>query len=78
MTVDYLEEIDKLIQLIESPIFASLRLTLVSKSTDAQNLQNALYGLLMVIPQTKQFVLLKNRLQCIPISHTSVSSSSTM
>ncbi|KAG5684393.1 hypothetical protein PVAND_013628 [Polypedilum vanderplanki] len=68
MTVDYLEEIDKLIQLIESPIFASLRLTLVSKSADSENLANALYGLLMLIPQTKQFDLLKNRLQCIPIS----------
>ena len=69
MTVDYLEEIDKLIQLIESPIFASLRLTLVSKNADSQNLQNALYGLLMLIPQTRQFDLLKNRLQCIPINY---------
>lgn len=75
MTVDYLEEIDKLIQLIESPIFASLRLTLVSKNADSQNLQNALYGLLMLIPQTKQFDLLKNRLQCIPINYITNASS---
>lgn len=87
ITVDYLVEIDKLVQLIESPIFAceltkiilfsnisrqflstALRLTLILKTKDSENLSNALYGILMLLPQTETFHLLKNRLQCIPIS----------
>lgn len=69
MTVEFLTEIDKLVQLIESPIFASLRLTLVSHKndcTDAQHLSQALFGILMLLPQTDAFVLLNNRLQCVP------------
>uniref|UniRef100_A0A1Q3FD56 Protein VAC14 homolog n=1 Tax=Culex tarsalis TaxID=7177 RepID=A0A1Q3FD56_CULTA len=69
ITVDLLVEIDKLVQLIESPIFASLRLTLVSHANDnadAQHLSRALYGILMLLPQTEVFNLLRNRLQCVP------------
>ncbi|XP_055551770.1 protein VAC14 homolog [Wyeomyia smithii] len=69
ITVDFLVEIDKLVQLIESPIFASLRLALVSHANDnvdAQHLSRALYGILMLIPQTEAFNLLRNRLQCVP------------
>nr|XP_019562748.2 protein VAC14 homolog [Aedes albopictus] len=69
ITVDFLVEIDKLVQLIESPIFASLRLVLVSHTNDnadAQHLSRALYGILMLIPQTEAFNLLRNRLQCVP------------
>ncbi|XP_062552175.1 protein VAC14 homolog [Armigeres subalbatus] len=69
ITVEFLVEIDKLVQLIESPIFASLRLALVSHTNDnadAQHLSRALYGILMLIPQTEAFHLLRNRLQCVP------------
>ncbi|XP_067619606.1 protein VAC14 homolog [Eurosta solidaginis] len=69
ITLELLNELDKLVQLIESPIFAPLRLTLVSKSnncTDAQHLAHALFGILMLLPQTDAFNLLKNRLQCVP------------
>lgn len=69
ITVDFLVEIDKLVQLIESPIFASLRLALVSHAndnSDAQHLSRALYGILMLLPQTEAFNLLSNRLQCVP------------
>lgn len=68
ITVDLLEEVDKLVQLLESPIFATLRLTLVSheNQADAQYLAQALYGILMLLPQTEAFHLLKNRLQCVP------------
>ncbi|XP_055618469.1 protein VAC14 homolog [Toxorhynchites rutilus septentrionalis] len=69
ITVDFLVEIDKLVQLIESPIFASLRLTLISHANDnadAQHLSRALYGILMLLPQTEAFNLLRNRLQCVP------------
>lgn len=47
----------------------ALRLTLVSRINDyedAQNLANALFGLLMLLPQTDAFHMLKNRLQCVP------------
>ncbi|XP_055612874.1 protein VAC14 homolog [Uranotaenia lowii] len=69
LTLDLLVEIDKLVQLIESPIFASLRLALVShtnNNADAQHLSRALYGILMLLPQTNAFNLLRNRLQCVP------------
>lgn len=47
----------------------ALRLTLVSRSNnyeDAQNLAHALFGILMLLPQTEAFNMLKNRLQCVP------------
>jgi vacuole morphology and inheritance protein 14 len=93
ITENFLIEVDKLIQLIESPIFAckfseillfvfkqvyyanssiyfsALRLALVSHNNDnadAQHLSRALYGILMLIPQTESFNLLRNRLQCVP------------
>ncbi|XP_030376213.1 protein VAC14 homolog isoform X2 [Scaptodrosophila lebanonensis] len=69
ITLELLSELDKLVQLIESPIFAPLRLTLVSKSNncaDAQYLAHALFGILMLLPQTEAFNTLRNRLQCVP------------
>lgn len=49
--------------------FAALRLSLVSQNTaEAQYLSQALFGILMLLPQTDAFILLKNRLQCIPHS----------
>ncbi|KAH8347408.1 hypothetical protein KR059_010547 [Drosophila kikkawai] len=69
ITMELLTELDKLVQLIESPIFAPLRLTLVSKANncaDAQYLAHALFGILMLLPQTEAFDTLRNRLQCVP------------
>lgn len=69
ITLELLTELDKLVQLIESPIFAPLRLTLVSKANncaDAQYLAHALFGILMLLPQTEAFDTLRNRLQCVP------------
>ncbi|XP_019880137.1 protein VAC14 homolog isoform X2 [Aethina tumida] len=68
VTVDFLMEIDKLVQLIESPIFAYLRLELLEVPCD-KNLVRALYGLLMLLPQTEAFTTLKTRLSCIPSLH---------
>ncbi|XP_060518778.1 protein VAC14 homolog isoform X2 [Cylas formicarius] len=65
VTVDFLMEIDKLVQLIESPIFAYLRLELLEVPCD-KHLVRALYGLLMLLPQTEAFTTLKTRLGCIP------------
>ncbi|KAG5896407.1 hypothetical protein JTB14_022492 [Gonioctena quinquepunctata] len=68
VTVDFLMEIDKLVQLIESPVFAYLRLDLLEVPCD-KNLMRALYGLLMLLPQTEAFATLKTRLSCIPSLH---------
>lgn len=65
VTVDFLTEVDKLVQLIECPIFTYLRLQLL----DVENhpyLIRALYGLLMLLPQSSAFQLLSHRLQCVP------------
>ncbi|KAL1232815.1 Protein VAC14 [Trichinella spiralis] len=65
VNADLLVEIDKLIQLIESPIFTSLRLHLLDPRYQA-DLATVLYGLLMLLPQTEAFLILKRRLQCMP------------
>lgn len=66
--VDFLIQIDKLVQLIESPIFTYLRLQLL----DTQNnfyLLKSLYGLLMLLPQSDAFTTLRHRLDCVPNGH---------
>lgn len=50
-------------------LLAALRLTLVSPQNNRANskhLAQALFGILMLLPQTNAFALLKNRLQCVP------------
>ncbi|XP_028172707.1 protein VAC14 homolog isoform X2 [Ostrinia furnacalis] len=65
ITVDFLTEVDKLVQLIESPIFAYLRLELL-RGAESAELRSALYGLLMLLPQSDAFHALRARLQCAP------------
>ncbi|KAL5971270.1 hypothetical protein TSMEX_001003 [Taenia solium] len=65
MSVEVLVELDRLIQLLESPVFARLRLHLVDKRYSAA-LQETLYCLLMCLPQTEAFDILRRRLQCLP------------
>ncbi|XP_063724945.1 protein VAC14 homolog isoform X2 [Symsagittifera roscoffensis] len=65
--VDILNEVDKLVQLLESPIFANLRLQMLEMSDSEQpHLVKAMYSLLMLLPQTAAYSLLKDRLSCIP------------
>ncbi|XP_011867586.1 PREDICTED: protein VAC14 homolog [Vollenhovia emeryi] len=65
VTVEFLTEIDKLVQLIESPIFTYLRLQLLEwEKNDA--LIYALYGLLMILPQSDAYATLQRRLAAIP------------
>ncbi|XP_064599095.1 LOW QUALITY PROTEIN: protein VAC14 homolog [Liolophura sinensis] len=68
LTVDFLKEIDKLVQLIESPIFAYLRLQLLDIQHN-QYLLKSLYGLLMLLPQSEAFKMLRYRLECVPHFH---------
>ena len=65
ITFQLLTTIDKLVQLIESPIFTYLRLDLLDYNKN-HYLVRALYGLLMLLPQSEAFITLKNRLDCVP------------
>jgi len=64
MTVNFLLEIDKLVQLLESPIFTYLRLQLLEPE-NYPYLFKSLYGLLMILPQSTAFETLRNRLTSI-------------
>ncbi|KAI6182944.1 Protein VAC14-like protein [Aphelenchoides bicaudatus] len=65
LTVDILMELDRLIQLIESPILAYVRMDLLS-SSNQRPLASTLSALLMLLPQTEAFNTLHKRLQVIP------------
>ncbi|KAJ9094847.1 hypothetical protein QFC19_007776 [Naganishia cerealis] len=64
MTVALLVQIDKLVMLIESPVFTSLRLQLLEPEKYPY-LFKCLYGLLMLLPQSSAFVSLRNRLNAV-------------
>ncbi|KAL1311514.1 hypothetical protein AAFC00_001636 [Neodothiora populina] len=64
MTVNMLVQIDKLVQLIESPVFTYLRLQLLEPER-FPHLYKCLYGLLMLLPQSSAFAALKNRLNSV-------------
>ncbi|KAI0848694.1 vacuole morphology and inheritance protein [Daldinia vernicosa] len=64
MTVQILIQIDKLVQLIESPVFTYLRLQLLEPEKYPY-LYKCLYGILMLLPQSSAFAALKNRLNSV-------------
>ncbi|TKX27064.1 VAC14 protein [Elsinoe australis] len=64
MTVNMLIQIDKLVQLLESPVFTYLRLQLLEPERFPY-LYKCLYGLLMLLPQSSAFAALKNRLNSV-------------
>lgn len=64
MTVAMLIQVDKLVQLLESPIFTSLRLQLLDPEKNPCLLK-AMYGLLMLLPQSSAFATLRNRLSAV-------------
>lgn len=64
MTVNMLIQIDKLVQLLESPVFTYLRLQLLEPEK-YPFLYKCLYGLLMLLPQSSAFAALKNRLNSV-------------
>ena len=70
VTVGFLMEIDKLVQLLESPIFMHLRLQLLQSGADFQPaLFKALYGILMLLPQSSAFSTLQDRLGAVSSLH---------
>ncbi|CBQ70685.1 conserved hypothetical protein [Sporisorium reilianum SRZ2] len=64
ITVSLLIQIDKLVQLLESPIFTALRLQLLEPERYPY-LFKCLYGILMLLPQSSAFVTLRNRLNAV-------------
>ncbi|KAI9822144.1 MAG: hypothetical protein M1832_003147 [Thelocarpon impressellum] len=64
MTINMLIQIDKLVQLLESPVFTYLRLQLLEPER-YPHLYKCLYGLLMLLPQSSAFAALKNRLNSV-------------
>jgi vacuole morphology and inheritance protein 14 len=64
ITVQFLVEIDKLVQLLESPIFTSLRMQLLEPERHP-HLFKSLYGLLMLLPQGSAFETLRTRLNSV-------------
>lgn len=66
VTVGFLMQIDKLVQLLESPIFIQLRLQLLEVSCSYHaDLLKSLYGLLMLLPQSQAYKTLSDRLATI-------------
>lgn len=61
INVELLIQIDWVVQLIESPVFAPLRMRLLDSSSN-QHLLQALYGLLMILPQSDAYKKLSHRL----------------
>ncbi|KAI9472502.1 ARM repeat-containing protein, partial [Coemansia mojavensis] len=64
LTVSFLVQLDKLVQLIESPVFTFLRLQLLDPAQHPRLLRT-LYGLLMLLPQSSAFAILRNRLSTV-------------
>jgi len=65
-------ELGTLVQLIESPGFAPLRVQLMKQSEETKYLLKTLQGLLMILPQSKTYSVLKDRLDCVNITNFSL------
>lgn len=66
VTVGFLMQIDKLVQLIESPVFIRLRLQLLEVASPSHaDLLKSLYGLLMLLPQSQAYKTLSDRLATV-------------
>ncbi|KAK4754500.1 hypothetical protein SAY87_002604 [Trapa incisa] len=66
ITVRFLVQLDKLVRLLETPIFAYLRLQLLDPGRYSWLLK-VLYGLLMLLPQqSAAFKILRTRLKTVP------------
>lgn len=70
VTLGFLMQLDKLVHLLESPIFIHLRLQLLQPEHAAHaHLLRSLYGLLMLLPQSNAFNTLRNRLTSVSSLH---------
>uniref|UniRef100_A0A0E0CXC3 Vacuolar protein 14 C-terminal Fig4-binding domain-containing protein n=1 Tax=Oryza meridionalis TaxID=40149 RepID=A0A0E0CXC3_9ORYZ len=77
INVKFLVQLDKLIRLLETPVFAYLRLQLLEPGKHTWLLKT-LYGLLMLLPQqSAAFKILRTRLKTVPFSENLKRTSST-
>jgi len=66
ISVGFLMQIDKLVHLLESPIFVHLRLKLLDvESKSHASLLKSIYGILLCLPQGDAYRLLNNRLTTV-------------
>lgn len=65
MSMPFLVQIDRLVQLFESPILTHVRLQLLEPENHP-HLLKALWGILMLLPQSPAYHTLKNRLSAVP------------
>jgi vacuole morphology and inheritance protein 14 len=66
VSVGFLMQIDKLVRLLESPIFVHLRLKLLDVESESHApLLKSIYGILLCLPQGDAFRLLNNRLTTV-------------
>jgi vacuole morphology and inheritance protein 14 len=65
-------QLGTLVQLIESPSFVQLRLQLMKQTEENKYLIKTLQGILMILPQSKTFTVLKTRLDCVNITNFSL------
>lgn len=74
MSVTMLIQIDKLVQLLESPVFTYLRMQLLEPER-FPHLYKCMYGVLMLLPQSSAFAALRNRLNSVaPIGYLQMAS----
>ncbi|KAJ1918785.1 hypothetical protein H4219_002404 [Mycoemilia scoparia] len=66
ITVNTMVQLDKLVQLLESPIFSHLRISLL-EPWRFPHLYKALYRIMLILPQSTAFATLRNRLNGVPI-----------
>lgn len=64
LTLNDLVQLDVLVQLLESPVFTRLRLQLLEQQKYPY-LHKSLYGILMILPQSKAFDILNRRLNSV-------------
>jgi len=73
VTVGTLMHCDQAVQLIESPVFVSLRMHLLQPwRSDHSQVVGALYGLLMLLPQSPAYVTLRDRLGAVASMHVAL------
>jgi vacuole morphology and inheritance protein 14 len=66
VSVGFLMQIDKLVYLLESPVFVHLRLKLLDVESESHaTLLKSIYGILLCLPQGDAFRLLNNRLTTV-------------
>ena len=78
VTLGFLVQIDRLVQLLESPIFVGLRLQLLEPQSDTHaHLVKSLFGILMLLPQSSAFKTLRDRLMSVSALYLTSSSTSS-